>query len=61
MKYRVRYSDEEPPDEEYSDAIYELEDEVGECSRCGRREALVLTVGLERYCGECSEKITEDW
>lgn len=57
---RVRYGDDDPSDDE-AEAIYEIEDEVGECSRCGRRAALVLTVGLDRYCGDCSEQITESW
>lgn len=55
----VRYGDDEPYDQ--SEAIYAIEDELGECGRCGRREALVLTVGLDRYCGDCAEKIAENW
>lgn len=56
-----RYAgDDEPYDE--SEAIYEIEEELGgECSRCGRREALALTVGLDRYCGDCAEQIAKDW
>ena len=57
----VRYAGDDEPSEA-SDAIYDdLKDELGECSGCGRREALVLTVGLARYCEECAEKIVEDW
>ncbi len=53
----VRYDDE--PDD-YS-AIIELEDEEGECSGCGRRQTLVLRIGLARYCEVCTEKIAETW